>query len=204
MRLGLFGGSFDPIHYGHLLLAECCWEQARLDQVLFVPAAIAPHKQGCLAAPPEDRVAMVELAIAGHSAFRVSRHEIDRGGVNYTVDTLETFHSRWPDAELFFLLGADMFHDLPNWRRASRVCQLATPLVVSRAGEDPIRLETLDGIATSERLESIAQEQVRMPPVCISSSEIRQRVSRGQSIRYRTPPEVVEYIRRRRLYEDAE
>ena len=133
MRLGIFGGTFDPVHYGHLLLAECCREECRLDEVWFLPTAMPPHKQRTLT-PAAARIEMLELAIAGHAAFSVSRYETDRGGVNYTAETLAHF-SRGSARQLFFLLGADMFHDLPQWREPQRICQLALPTVVRRWGE---------------------------------------------------------------------
>src|SRR5690349_9388812 len=107
MRLGLLGGSFDPVHYGHLILAECCREQCHLDAVWFVPAAIPPHKQNHTLSAAADRIEMLKLAIGGHEAFSVYTGEIDRGGVSYTVDTLQQLHDEQPDRELFFLMGAD-------------------------------------------------------------------------------------------------
>ena len=139
MRLGLFGGSFDPVHYGHLLLAECCREQCRLDQVRFLPAGVPPHKLQRDLTPAEPRVEMLELAIAGHEPFSVDRYEIERGGVSYTVDTLRHYHSQYPGSEFFLLLGADMLLDLPFWHEASEVCRLATAVVAARpASMSPI------------------------------------------------------------------
>ncbi len=121
MRLGIFGGTFDPVHYGHLLLAECCREQCRLDAVWFLPAATPPHKLGEELSPARQRIEMLELAIAGNPAFSVCRHEADCGGVNFTIDTLAHLHEEDPNRELFFLMGADMLADLPNWREP-RAC----------------------------------------------------------------------------------
>ena len=142
MRIGVFGGSFDPVHLGHLLLAECCWRQAALDRVLFVPAAQQPHKPQAPRGGDADRVAMLRLAIAGRPEFDVSTIEIDRGGVSYTVDTLRALRAAEPDAELFFLMGADSLADLPQWREPAAICELATPLVVRRAGHAPSRIST--------------------------------------------------------------
>jgi nicotinate-nucleotide adenylyltransferase len=204
MRLGLLGGSFDPIHYGHLLLAECCREQCRLDRVYFLPTAVPPHKQGRALTPGPLRVEMIELAIAGHEGFVVSRYEVQRGGVNYTVDTLTHFHQQEnPDAELFFLMGADMLYDLPNWRDARRVCQLATPVVVSRAGAEPVDFGGLAGIASPERVEQFRGHQVEMPQIGISSTQVRQRVAAGQSIRYRVPRAVEIFIATHGLYQEG-
>src|SRR5688500_10806095 len=122
MRLGLFGGTFDPVHYGHLLLAEACREQCRLDELWFVPAAVPPHKQERTLSPAKERVEMLRLAVGGHPAFSVSTLEIDRGGVSYTVNTLDAVRLSRPEATLFFPMGADSLVDLPTWREPRRIC----------------------------------------------------------------------------------
>ncbi len=203
MRLGLFGGSFDPVHFGHLLLAECCREQCRLDRVDFLPARVPPHKQTCARTPAEHRVEMLELAIAGHEQFAVNRYEIDRGGVSYTVQTLRHYRAEEPEAELFFLLGTDMLHDLPQWREADQVCQLATLVVARRAGEPEPDFDCLRGIAAEERIEICRRHQVDMPPVGISATDLRLRVGSGLSIRFRTPRAVERYIQTHGLYREA-
>ena len=200
MRLGLFGGSFDPVHHGHLLLAECCREQCRLDAVWFLPAAVPPHKQNRELTPAVERIEMLELAIAGNPAFSVCRYETDRGGVHYTVDTLAHFCEEYPSRELFLLLGADMLLDLPHWRDAARVCELAMPVVVHRSGCGPVDFECLRGIASPERIELMRRHQVEMPEIGTSSTELHQRISLGQSIRYRVPRAVEMYIETHGLY----
>jgi nicotinate-nucleotide adenylyltransferase len=200
LRLGIFGGSFDPIHNGHLLLAECCREQCRLDAVWFLPAAVPPHKQDCRLTPAAQRIEMLELATAGNPAFSVCRYETERGGVNYTVDALAHFMDEEPGRELFFLLGADMLRDLPHWRNAARVCELAVPVVVHRPGAGPIDFNCLGAIAASERIELIRRHQVEMPEVGISATDLRRRVQSGQSIRYRVPRAVEMYIEAHCLY----
>jgi nicotinate-nucleotide adenylyltransferase len=200
MRLGLFGGSFDPVHYGHLLLAECCREQCRLDQVHFLPAAVPPHKQQRDLTPAEPRVEMLELAIAGHEPFSVDRYEIERGGVSYTVDTLRHYHSQYPGSEFFLLLGADMLLDLPLWHEASQVCELAIPVVAGRPGFDEPDFSCLDQIASPEQIDTFRRHQVTMPQIGISSTEIRRRVAAGLSIRFWTPRAVEECIREHGLY----
>jgi nicotinate-nucleotide adenylyltransferase len=200
MRLGLFGGSFDPVHYGHLLLAECCREQCRLDAVWFLPAAVPPHKQDRHLSPAEARVEMLDLAIAGHEAFSVNRYEVERGGVSYTVDTLRHFREEYPNADLFLLMGSDMLHDLPHWREAHEICRLAIPVVVSRPGPGPPHFECLEGLASPSRIELARQHQVDMPQIELSSREIRRRAARGLSIRYQTPRAVEKYIETHRLY----
>ena len=200
MRLGVFGGSFDPAHYGHLLLAECCREQCRLDAVWFVPAAVPPHKRQRELTAAEHRIEMLELAIAGHPAFAVSRYETDRGGINYTVETLAHFHQEDPQRELFFLLGADTLEDLPTWHRPERVCELAIPVVVRRSGFDRPDFGCLVGIISPPRIEVMHRHQVDMPEIGISSTEIRRRVAAGLSIRYQTPRAVEKYIETHGLY----
>ena len=143
---------------------------------------------------------MLELAIAGNPAFSVCRYEADRGGVNYTVDTLAHFHEENPSRELFLLLGADMLADLPNWRSPARVCELALPVAVRRPGCGPIDFDCFRGIATPERIELMRHHQVEMPEIGISSTEMRRRVESGQSIRYRTPRAVEMYIETHGLY----
>ena len=201
MRLGLFGGSFDPVHYGHLLLAECCREQCRLDQVWFLPAAVPPHKQDRRLTPAAPRVEMLQLAIAGHPALDVNRYEIDRGGVSYTVDTLRHFRGEDPSGELFLLLGADMLHDLPQWREAHEICQLAIPVVVRRPGVGEPDFTCLAGLVSPERIDLIRRHQVDMPQIDFSSTEIRRRAAAGLSIRYYTPRAVEKYIETHRIYQ---
>jgi len=200
MRLGIFGGTFDPVHFGHLLLAECCRERCRLDAVWFLPAAVPPHKQDHESTPSQFRAEMLELAIAGNPAFSVCCYETDCGGVNYTVDTLAHIHKEDPAQELFFLMGADMLLDLPNWRDPAGVCELAVPVVVRRPGVGPVDFDCLSGIASPERIELIRQHQVEMPEIGISASDIRRRVSQGQSIHYLVPRAVEMYIETHRLY----
>jgi nicotinate-nucleotide adenylyltransferase len=201
MRLGIFGGTFDPVHCGHLLLAECCREQCGLDAVWFLPTAVPPHKQNSRPTPAAARIEMLELAIAGNPAFSVCRYEADRGGVHYTAETLAHFHAEDPSREMFFLMGADMFWDLPNWRNPARVCELALPVVVCRPGAEPVDFGRLAGIAGGDRIESMRQHQVEMPEVGISASAIRDRISKGQGIRYRVPRAVEMYIAAHGLYE---
>jgi nicotinate-nucleotide adenylyltransferase len=200
MRLGIFGGTFDPVHYGHLLLAECCREQCRLEAVWFLPAAVPPHKQAPTLTPAAQRIEMLELAIAGNAAFSVCRYEADRGGVNYTVDTLEHFHEEDSSRELFLLLGADMLADLPNWRSPAGVCDLALPVAVRRPGCKPVDFDCLRGTASPEQIERMRRHQVEMPEIGISSTELRRRMKLGESIRYRTSRAVEMYIETHGLY----
>ncbi len=209
MRLGIFGGTFDPVHYGHLLVAESCREQLRLDEVWFLPAAVPPHKQRPELTPAAQRMEMLALAIGGHEAFGVSTYEVDRGGVNYTVDSLAHFYQEDPTRELFFLMGADSLRDLATWREPRRICELAVPAVVVRTLPDADDAETADliplaSLVSPERLEIIRRHEVRMPRVDLSSSDIRRRVAAGRSIRFQTPRAVEKYIEAHGLYKSPE
>ncbi len=200
MRLGLFGGSFDPVHYGHLLLAETCREQAELDAVWFVPAAVPPHKTRKELAPDKARVEMLELALAGDPRFVVSAIELERGGVSYTIDTLTTIHEQQPEAELYFLMGADSLRELPTWRDPAGICRLATPLVVRRGGTPEPDFSPIEQWMSPAQLQLAKQLQVAMPAIELSSTELRARAATGKSLRFRTPRAVEEYIRAQGLY----
>src|SRR5262245_27802437 len=201
MRLGLFGGSFDPVHYSHLLLAECCREALRLDEVWLIPAAVPPHKQSRELAPARHRLEMLELALAGHEQIRASRLEIDRGGVSYTVQTLEAVKEQQPDATLLLLMGADSLRDLPTWREPARICQLAIPAVVRRGGSAEPDFAVLSPLVSADRLAEIRAAQVEMPLIELSSTDLRTRSGEGRSLRFRTPRAVEKYIETHNLYQ---
>ncbi len=204
MRLGIYGGSFDPVHLGHLLVAESCREQARLDRVLFVPAATPPHKQGRRLAAAADRKAMLALAIGGQPAFEVVSAELDRGGVSWTVDTLEALASAHPADSLHLILGPDALAGLPTWRAPGRILELASPLAVEREGVDDIGAvvagQPLLDLLGAELARQITRERVVCPAVGIRSTQLRAAVAAGHSIRYRTPAAVERYIATHGLY----
>jgi nicotinate-nucleotide adenylyltransferase len=200
MRIGVFGGTFDPVHFGHLRLAEACCGQARLDRVEFTPAAQQPHKPRGPVATGEHRAAMLRLAIADEPRFAVSTAELDRGGVSYTVDTLRELKSRFAAAELFFLMGADSLADLPKWREAGAICELAMPLVVRRAGVAQPDYSVLAPLVAPARLAEIRSAQVKMPETPISSSEIQRLIADRGAWRPLVPPTVADYIERHGLY----
>jgi nicotinate-nucleotide adenylyltransferase len=204
MKIGILGGSFDPVHLGHLLVAETCREQCCLDEVWFLPAAQPPHKLHRTLTAASHRLAMLQLAVAGHPALRVSPLEIERGGVSYTVQTLRELNSKHPEADFFFLMGADSLQDLPTWREPDEICRLAIPVVVRRAGSAEPDLAVLKNVTAAERLEAIRQNQVEMPMVEFSSTAIRQAVAAGRSIRYQTPRAVEMYIETHGLYRQEE
>ena len=201
MRLGIFGGSFDPVHRGHLVLAESCRQQAQLDRVWFIPAAQQPFKPDGPRTNAVERLAMLELALADYPNFEISRIEIERGGTSYTVDTLTNIAALHPSAQLFLLMGADSLVDFPHWKNPQKICQLATPLVVNRAGEPSPNFVPLTEIVSAERLAEIQANQVEMPPMEISSSEIRQLIAEGGNWEEFVPVAVATYIRDHHLYQ---
>jgi len=201
-RIGILGGSFDPVHYGHLLLAESCQEQCDLDEVWFVPAAMNPHKPAGSNASDVQRVEMLRLALAGHSGFSILEMELERGGASFTVDTLEVLHDQFLDHEFFLLLGADSLADLPAWKDPQRICELAALSVVRRLGSAPVDLDVLAKIVTPEQLQQIRISEVDMPGMELTSRGIRERVCNSKSIRFRTPRAVEMYIETTGLYRD--
>ena len=204
MRIGVFGGTFDPVHLGHLRLAESCQQQAHLDEAWFVPASRQPHKPDVPASSGEDRAAMLRLATGATPGLVVWTGELDRGGVSYTVDTLREIGRREPEAELFFLMGADSLADLPHWREARAVCELAVPLVVRRAGRPEPDFDVLREVAPAERLAEFRAAQVEMPETPISSSEIRRLIAEGGAWQELVPAAVAAYIEERGLYSRLE
>ncbi|MBL8796015.1 MAG: nicotinate-nucleotide adenylyltransferase [Planctomycetia bacterium] len=202
-QIGIFGGSFDPVHLGHLITAEQCREQARLDQVWFVPAARPPHKLDQALTPFARRVEMLTLALAGHAAFRVEELERDRPGPSYTVDTLQELAARQPDANWHFILGADSLPELPGWREPLRILELADLLVVARPGSSDPDVDVLKA-ALGLTTEEVRLQVVAAPLIGLSSTDLRQRVRAGRSIRYLVPRAVECYIQEKKLYrEDA-
>jgi len=200
MRVGVYGGSFDPVHLGHIRLAECCQEQAQLDRIHFVPTAHHPHKLQAPTASDRDRTAMLELAVAGRPGWEVSTLELDRGGLSFTVDTLRSLRDREPDAELFLLMGADALADLPKWREPATIVKLATPLVVRRADVGEPNFDGLAPLATPEQLATMRRMQVDMPATPISSSQIRRLIAENGRWHDLVPRAVADYIAEHGLY----
>lgn len=201
MRIGIFGGSFDPIHQGHLVLAEQCREQAELDEVWFVPCSLGPHKQAGAHGTDRQRTEMIELALAGHLPFVLSTLEIERGGVSYTVESLQQIKESNPDDELFLLMGDDSLEDFPNWRKPETICQLAVPLIANRPGSGEVDLSILKPFVDEDRYSLFQQRAIVSPRIQISSREIREKLAAGKSIRYLTPRSVEKYMETQGLYQ---
>ena len=166
-------------------------------------AATPPHKQEQLISPNDVRLEMLNLALAGHPTFQASTLELDRGGLSYTVDTLAQILEEDSQRELFLLLGADSWQDLPNWHQPQQICELATPIVVNRGGEPTPDFSLADHFLTPTLLEQIRQMHVQMPAMDLTSSGLRARIQAGKSLRYRTPAAVQQYIHQHQLYQLA-
>ena len=188
-RIGLFGGSFDPIHLGHLLVGQASIEELDLARLYFIPASQSPFKPENRPMPGAERLRLLRLALAGRTNCEVDDQEIQRGGISYSVDTLRDYARRFPQAELFYLIGADHVANLPKWRDAAELAHLAEFVAIPRPGEPavtfppPFRGRMLKGF-----------------PFGVSSSQIRQRVKAGLPIDQLVSPSVAEAIRNNRLY----
>ena len=190
LRIGIFGGSFDPPHLGHLIVAEYLLHEADLNKIILVPAFQPPHKMGNNSALAGHRIAMTRLAARGNKHFMVSDYEIRRGGVSYTVDTLRTLTGQYPLASFTLIMGADSFLEFPSWKSPEEILSMADLVVYPRLG-----YETAPAGTFSRRAEFVSA-----PRTDISSSMIRRRVRDGQSIRYMVPESVERYIRGKKLY----
>jgi nicotinate-nucleotide adenylyltransferase len=196
MRLGIFGGSFDPVHNGHLELARCCQRQAALDEVWFTPTAIQPLKHAGPQATNRDRLEMLHLAIDIEPSWRVCTLEIERGGFSYTVDTLQQIHTELPGAKLFFLMGADAVRDVPHWKVPAEIFRLAMPLIVCRAGQPQPDVSALTQICPADR----PPQLIDMPAMPESSTEIRRRLTSGDSVDSVVPAPVANFIKEHSIY----
>jgi nicotinate-nucleotide adenylyltransferase len=197
MRLGVLGGTFDPIHIGHLILAEGARDALQLERVVLIPAGQPPHKRSARITASEHRLQMVRLAIAANGHFSISRVDLDRRGPSYTVDTMHLLQEAWgPDTRIHFLIGGDSLAELPTWHQPERLIEICQVVAVPRPGYDP-DLDALD-----RELPGAADrvQVLHTPLVDLSATEIRDRVRDRRSIRYLVPEAVEQYIYRHRLY----
>lgn len=196
-RIGVFGGTFDPIHYGHLIAAAELRHALNVHRVLFVPAPRPPHKESSVVGTDSQRLEMVERAIAGESGFEVSRIEFDRSGPSYTVDTLADLAASHPGAELFLFLGEDALRDLPTWRGPRRILELAHLAVATRP-RSALNLEAfLHALPGAKDRFTL----VTTPSIGISATDLRSRVRENRSVRFQTPDVVIDYIQDHALYQ---
>ncbi len=200
--VGIFGGTFDPVHLGHLLLAELAGEKLGLQRVVWIPAATAPHVDPKHASDPSHRLEMVRLATSGNSSFTVDDRELRRGGNSYSVDTLNELHQKFPSTEWVFLMGADSLAAFHTWYQPQRICQLARVVVIGRGGQVPPDLGLLAKFLPHSASPSqlAAEHFVATPQIEISSTDIRRRVAEGLTIRYLVPAAVEAYIAANGLY----
>lgn len=190
--IGIMGGTFDPIHHGHLVAASEAMNVFDLDQVIFVPAAMQPFKAGRHVTPAEHRYLMTVIATASNPRFDVSRVDIDREGTTYTIDTLTDIGRQYPDADLFFITGADALAQIAQWKDAERLFEMAHFIGVTRPGH------VLDAAGLPRRAVSLLE----VPAMAISSTDCRERVHQGKPVWYLVPDGVVQYIAKYRLYRD--
>lgn len=193
MKIGVFGGTFDPVHIGHTILAVECWHELKLDKVLFVPANVSPFKTDNVSASSADRLNMLRLALGHDPRFGICTLELDKGGVSYTVDTLKELKLEYgPSAQLFFLAGADSAEGVDKWKDVEEIMKMVTFCAVSRPGILP------------STLTKKSYEFIEMPLIEVSSSMIRERIREKRPIDGLVVPSVVEYIRNKGLYEASE
>lgn len=195
----MFGGSFDPVHIGHLTIAQDAVEQLELDRLIFVPAAVPPHKQDAKLADSRHRFEMLQLATEGNLSFEVSDMELQRGGVSYTFDTMKQVQFEHPGAELFFIVGLDSLTILHSWRNIEQLLELCTIVPFARGGED-LALVAAQIKLSEPWKRQLLERLIRIHEIEISASEVRMRLAEGLSIRYLVPPEVEMYIAEHHLY----
>jgi nicotinate-nucleotide adenylyltransferase len=188
-RIGLFGGSFDPIHCGHLLVAQAAMEELKLDRLFFVPAAQSPFKPDSEPASASERVRLIRLALAGCPRYEIDLTEIHRGGISYTVDTLREFAVRFPDAEIHYLIGDDHVAKLPAWKDAHKLAKQTRFAIIPRPGAEVVELP-----------DPFHGRRLHGWPLGVSSSGIRERVKAGLTVDHLVPKAVAEAIRNNRLY----
>ena len=187
--IGLFGGSFDPVHTGQLLVAQSAIEELKLDRLFLIPTARSPFKMDLQPAPAEQRLAMLRLALVGRTNCEVDEIEIQRGGTSFTIDTVRYFNKRFPEANLYYLIGADNVAGLPKWRSAEELSKLAEFVVIPRPGETPVPLPP-----------PFRGRYLGGFPFGVSASQIRERAKSGLPLEPLVPPPVAEFVRNNRLY----
>ena len=197
-KIGIFGGTFNPIHYGHLMIAENACEQFGLEKVIFMPTGHSPHKPFMGEDMNRHRCRMVELAIADNPLFDISYREIESAGINYTYETLRQLNKEQPDTQFYFILGADSLFDFPFWRHPELICREAVILAAVR--------DTLNEKKVDDQISYLCRSlkgriyRLNTPNFNVSSKSIRERIRKGQTIRYLVPDPVADYIRENGLY----
>ncbi|TWU19151.1 nicotinate-nucleotide adenylyltransferase [Allorhodopirellula heiligendammensis] len=200
--VGVFGGSFDPVHLGHLWIAEAALEHLPVDHVRWVPAATSPLKPAGPVASNSQRLSMLRLALAGQSGHVIDTLELDRDGISYTVDTLEDLRAAFPSRPLFLIIGADSLASFAQWEAPERLLQQCVLAVVRRGGVPSPDYSILNRFASAERVDQCRSAEIMMPQIEISSSDLRQRISQARSIRFRVPHPVTAFLDHTGLYRE--
>ena len=199
-KIILFGGSFDPIHNGHLEMAKVVREQLNADDFIFIPARRSPHKSNSPKADGIDRVKMIQIAVEGTAGLSVSDCELDRPEPSYTFDTVEYFGQHYPDAELFWLVGADAIADLDRWYRITELVDICNVCVMYRAGYEKPKFDSLAERLGRQRVEKLTRNVVETPLIDLSSTQIRQDLEANLDVRALLPAGVYDYIKDKKLY----
>ncbi len=201
MRIGILGGTFNPVHIGHLIIAEEVYYRHGLSRVVFIPAGIPPHKGAENLTEAHHRYEMVKLATKDNDHFEVSDEEVSREGKSFTIDTVDANPERYgKDSGLHLIVGMDTVNELPTWKDIKRLSTLCRIVVVNRPGNTLANLDQLIPVMGKEKVEEIKRIHVEIPPIGISSTDIRNRLKKGLHTRYIVPPEVRQYIEKHGLY----
>ncbi len=202
-KLGIMGGTFDPVHFGHLILAQYAYEQLELDEVLFIPSGMPPHKPNRDSGTSSvDRIEMTRLAIEDNCSFALTTIEMDNDGPCYTYATLNKLRDIYPDADFYFILGEDSLVDFPTWKNPREILAQSRIAVGARPGSSDKRIE--DTIEKTRNLIGGEFVRINAPAIELSSREIRKRIEEGKRVEYMLPEKVLEYIKNRGLYKNKE
>jgi nicotinate-nucleotide adenylyltransferase len=200
-KIILFGGTFDPIHKGHTEVALCAAKKLNASKIIFVPARRSPHKKNQPLAPDTDRIEMIRLAISDYKSFGISNVEMNRAEPSYTIDTIRQLHDKFGEnSEFYWLIGADMLRDLPLWHKINDLLDECTICVMNRGGYEKPDFASLKGKLSPEHISNLQKNMIETPFIEISSTEIRKRIVEGQDVSEFLHPDVVDYIKRRKLY----
>ncbi len=200
-KLILFGGTFDPIHNGHIKVALCAYDKINASKIILIPARRSPHKQKQPAAADTDRLAMLQLATENNSKFQISNIELNRAEPSYTIDTVRQLRLKYgQDAEFYWLLGSDMLRDLPLWHKINELLDECCICLMNRGGYEKPDFDSLKGKLSPENIEKLRRNMIETPLIKISSTEIREKLLNDEDVSQYLAPKVLDYIKRRRLY----
>lgn len=199
-RVGVFGGTFNPLHQGHLIVAEFAAETLSLDLVLFAPVGQPPHKNGRNLAAIEHRIQMIDSSITDNSRFQLSLVDVERPAPHYSVDTVKRLKAQYEQSQLFFVMGGDALKDFPSWHRPSEIVEYCRLAVMRRPSSKPVQPDMHEAVMPGLKH---SVDMIEAPPIGISSTRIREQLAAGKSVRYLVPNPVLDYIHAHRLYSEA-